>query len=151
MVFLGRLDILGDAAAEQVALALGGELGEGVVARRLLAGRRRGLERLGVRGEVLAAVGGIEAFGEDDQGGSGFGGFEDTGAGAGEVGGLVGALWEGRVREKGGCGEGEAGVDVPVASCTRASLRGFFRRCAIFIRPDISLHVELMCSSGDVG
>lgn len=49
------------------------------------------MESLGVRGEVLAAVGGVEAFWKDDQRGSSFGGFEDAGAGAGEVGGFVGA------------------------------------------------------------
>lgn len=52
------------------------------------------MERLGVGGEVLAAVGGVEALWEDDQRGSGFGGFEDAGASAGEVGGFVGA-WGG--------------------------------------------------------
>ena len=62
-----------------------------MVARRLLFARRGRLQRLSVRGEVLAAVGGIEAFGKDDQRGSGFGGFEDTGASAGEVGGFIGA------------------------------------------------------------
>lgn len=54
-------------------------------------GRGGGLQGLGVGGEVLAAVGGVEAFGEYDQSGSGFGGFEDAGAGSGEVGGFVGA------------------------------------------------------------
>ena len=78
VVFLGGLDVFGDAAAEQVAFALDGELGEGVEAGGLLPGRRGGLEGLGVGGEVLAAVGGVEAFGEDDQGGAGFGGFEDA-------------------------------------------------------------------------
>ncbi len=48
-------------------------------------------EGFGVVGEVLAAVGGVEAFGEDDEGGAGAGGFEDAGAGAGEVVGFVGA------------------------------------------------------------
>lgn len=91
VVFLRGLDIFGDAAAEQVAFALEGQRGEGVEARRLLFGRWGGLQGLGVGGEVLAAVGGVEAFGEDDQRGSGFGGFEDAGAGAGEVGGFVGA------------------------------------------------------------
>lgn len=47
-------------------------------AGRLLLGRRGGLEGLGIGGKVLAAVRGVEAFGEDDQGGSGFGGFEDA-------------------------------------------------------------------------
>ncbi len=44
---------------------------------------------------MLAAVGGVEAFGEDDEGGAGAGGFEDAGAGAGEVVGFVGACWGG--------------------------------------------------------
>ena len=91
VVFLRRLDVLRYATPEQVAFALDGERGEGVVARRLLFGRGRRLQGFGVGGEVLAAVGGIEAFGEDDEGGSGFGGFEDARAGAGEVGGFVGA------------------------------------------------------------
>lgn len=60
-------------------------------ARRLLFGRRGGLEGFGVRGEVLAAIGGIEAFREDNEGGTGFGCFKDTGSGTGKVGGLVGA------------------------------------------------------------
>ena len=42
----------------------------------------------------MAAVGGVEAFGENDERCSGFGGFEDAGAGAGEVGGFVGT-WGG--------------------------------------------------------
>ena len=60
----------------------------------LVFGWRRGKEGLGVGGEVLAAVGGVEAFGEDDEVGTCFGGFEDAGAGAGEVGGFVGAWVE---------------------------------------------------------
>lgn len=58
------------------------------------------MEDLGVRGEVLAAVGGIEAFGEDDEGGTSFGGFKDTESGTGEVGGLVGAWGKGSEREE---------------------------------------------------
>ena len=85
VVFLGRLDIFRYAAPEQVALTLDGQFGEGVEARGLLLGRRGGLKRLGVGGEILAAVGGVEAFGEDDQRGAGFGGFEDAGACSGEV------------------------------------------------------------------
>lgn len=106
MILLRRFDILGYATAEQVAPALDGELGEGVEARRLLLGGRGGLESLGVGGEVLAAVGGVEAFRQHDERGSGFGGFEDAGAGAGEVGGFVGA-WGGR----GGGSEGEKGEE----------------------------------------
>lgn len=41
----------------------------------------------------MAAVGGVEAFWEHDQGGAGFGCFEDFEAGVGEVGGFVGALF----------------------------------------------------------
>ena len=49
-------------------------------------GGRGGEKGLGVAGEVLASVGRIEAFGEDDEGSAGLAGFEDAGAGAGEVG-----------------------------------------------------------------
>lgn len=47
-------------------------------ARGLLFRGRGGLQSLGVRGEVLAAVGGVEAFGENDQRGSGLRGFKDS-------------------------------------------------------------------------
>ena len=47
-------------------------------AGRLFLGWGGWLEGLGIGWEVLAAVRGVEAFGEDDQGGSGFGGFEDA-------------------------------------------------------------------------
>ena len=57
--------------------------------RRLVFGGRGGEEGFGVGGEVLAAVRRIEAFGEDDEGGSCLGGFEDFGACVGEVDGLV--------------------------------------------------------------
>ena len=57
----------------------------------LVFGGRRGKERLSVGGEVLAAVGGVEAFGEDDEVGACFGGFEDASAGARKVGSFVGA------------------------------------------------------------
>ena len=50
-----------------------------------------GEERLRVAGEVLRAVGGVEAFGEDDDFGAAGGGGEDLGARVREVGGLVGA------------------------------------------------------------
>lgn len=49
-------------------------------------------------GEVLGAVGGVEAFGKDDQVGACARGFKDTGAGAGEVACFVGT-WR---RERGG-------------------------------------------------
>ena len=110
MIFLRRRHIFGYATAEQVAPALDGELGEGVEARRLLPGGRGGLESFGVGREVLAAVGGVEAFRQHDERGSGSGGFEDAGAGAGEVGGFVGA-WGGRGGgSEGGKGEEEEGV-----------------------------------------
>jgi hypothetical protein len=54
-------------------------------------GRWAGEEGFGVGGEVLAAVGRVEAFREDDEGGAGAGGFEDAGARSGEVGGFVSA------------------------------------------------------------
>ena len=47
----------------------------------------------------MAAVGGVEAFGENDERGSGFGGFEHAGAGAGEVGGFVGT-WGGGLEKE---------------------------------------------------
>ena len=91
VVLLRRGHVFGYAAAEQVAPALDGKLGQGAEARRLLPRRRGRLQRLGVRGEVLAAVGRVEAFRQHDERGSGFGGFEHAGARAGEVGGFVGA------------------------------------------------------------
>lgn len=51
----------------------------------------RGEQRLRVAGEVLRAVGGVEAFGEDDDFGAFGGGGEDLCARIGEVGGFVGA------------------------------------------------------------
>ncbi len=62
-------------------------------AGRLSWGWWRGQESLGITGEVLAAVRGIEAFWEDDEGGASFGGFENFGAGTGEVDGLIGS-WQ---------------------------------------------------------
>ena len=121
VVFLRRLHVLGYAAAEQVAVALDGERGEGVEGRRLRFGGRRGLEGLGVRGEVLAAVGGVEAFGEDDQGGSGFGGFEDARAGAGEVCGFVGAWGGGGGVRRGGGGGGDGGGGIGRTCLLRAA------------------------------
>ncbi len=47
-------------------------------------------ERLSILGEVLAAIGGIEAFGKNDEVRAGFGCFEDAGASAREVVGFVG-------------------------------------------------------------
>lgn len=86
--------MFGNAAAEEVSFCFDREGGEGMVGRGL-GGRWRGREEgFGVCGEVLAAVGGIEAFGEDNEVGPGAGGFQDAGAGAGEVVGFVGA-WNG--------------------------------------------------------
>lgn len=76
---------------------VGGGLGGGGRARE---------EGFGVGGEVLAAVGRVEAFGEDDEGGAGAGGFEDAGARSGEVGGFVGACGGGGVLDGGRVGEG---------------------------------------------
>ena len=42
-------------------------------------------EGLGVGGKVIGAVGGVETFGEDYEGGAGAGGSEDVSSGAGEV------------------------------------------------------------------
>lgn len=85
-----------------------------------------GQQGFGVFGEELAAVGGVEAFGEDYEVSAGVGGFEDAGAGAGEVGGFVDA-WEGVRDSRTVWGRGGG----PVASCTRASFRGFFNRDAM--------------------
>lgn len=88
--------VFGDAAAEEVGFGFGGEGGEGVVGGGLIFGGRVREQGFGVFGEVLAAVGGVEAFWEDDEVGAGAGGFEDAVAGSGEVVGFVRA-W-GRVR-----------------------------------------------------
>lgn len=82
---------LWDAAAEEVGFCLRGEGGERVEGGGLGGGGRAGEEGFGVGGEVLAAVGRVEAFGEDDERGAGAGGFENAGARSGEVGGFVGA------------------------------------------------------------
>ena len=62
-----------------------------MVGRGLFMGWRRREQSFGVGGEVLAAVGGIEAFWEDDQLRALLGGFEDAIAGVREIGGFVGA------------------------------------------------------------
>lgn len=51
-------------------------------------GREKGF---GVGGEVVVAVGGVETFWKHNEGSPGARSFENTGAGAGEVGGFVGA------------------------------------------------------------
>ena len=65
VVFLSRGDVFGDAAAEEVGFCFEGEGGEGVVGGGLGGGGGGGEEGFGVFGEVLRAVGGVEAFGED--------------------------------------------------------------------------------------
>jgi len=62
-----------------------------VVGWRLLFGGRGGEEGFGVFGKVLAAVGRVKAFGEDDERSADAGGFEDFGACAGEIDGFVGS------------------------------------------------------------
>lgn len=93
VVFLRGGGVLWDGAAEEIGFCFGGEGGEGVVGGGLRRGRGGREQGFGVFGEVLAAVGGIEAFGEDDEVGAVAGGFEDAGARVGEVGGFVGAWW----------------------------------------------------------
>ena len=94
MVLLRLGRVFRDAAAEEVGLCFGGERRECVKGGGLLL-RWWGWEQcLGVGGKVLAPVGGVEAFWEHDQGGSGFGGFEDSGTSAGDVCSFVGA-WRG--------------------------------------------------------
>ncbi len=57
----------------------------------MLFGGRGGEEGFGVFGKVLAAVGRVKAFGEDDERSADAGGFEDFGACAGEIDGFVGS------------------------------------------------------------
>lgn len=99
--FVLLLGELWDAAADQGDLTFLRYSAEDVVARALLlTGRSAGgrtaadikrRELLGVFGEILCAIGRVEAFWEDDEFGACAGGFEDFGAGGGEVGGFVGA------------------------------------------------------------
>lgn len=72
-------------------------------------GGRAGEQGFGVGGEVLAAVGRVEAFREDDEGGAGAGGFEDAVTRSGEVGGFVGACGWGVRWGWGGVGWGKQG------------------------------------------
>jgi hypothetical protein len=62
-----------------------------VICGRLLLGGGRRKKGFSVGGKELGSVGGVEAFGEDDEVCAMLGSFEDFGAGAGEVGGFVGA------------------------------------------------------------
>ena len=91
MVLLGLGYVFRDTATEEVGLGLESEAGESVEGGRLVFRWGRGEERFGVRGEVLAAIGRIEAFWEDDEGGPSLGCFEDARTSAGKVGGFVGA------------------------------------------------------------
>ena len=91
MVLLGLGYVFRDAAAKEVGLGLEGQAGESVKGGRLVFRRGRGEERFGVGGEVLAAIGRVEAFWEDDEGSPGFGSFEDARTSPGKVGGLVSA------------------------------------------------------------
>lgn len=77
MVFFRRGDIFGDAAAEEVGACFGGHGGKGVVGGRLLLGGGTREKGLGVGGKVLRAVGGVEAFGQDDEVGAMLRCFED--------------------------------------------------------------------------
>ena len=89
--FISRRVQLRDTASYEVCFGLCGDGGEGVEGGGLVFGGRRREKGLCVFGEVLGAVGRVEAFREDDQAGACFGGLEDFGAGVGEVGSFVGA------------------------------------------------------------
>ena len=91
MVFLCLGNELGDTAAQEVCFCFSSQIGKGVVGGRLFLRGRGGKQGFGIGGEVLGAVRAVEAFWEDYQGGTGGGGFEDFGAGVGEVVGFVGA------------------------------------------------------------
>jgi len=98
---------LRDRAAHQVDAGVSGDGGEGVEGRGLRRGGGRREERLGVGGEEFAAVGRVEAFGEDDDFRARLGGGEGLGACICEVEGFVGA-WETRVST----GAGRDGVGI---------------------------------------
>ena len=107
---------LGDGAADEVDGIVGGHARERVEGRRLVGGRRRGEQRLGVGGEVGAPVGRVDV-GEDDDLGAALRGLCDPGRGAGEIGGLVGAGGEldaselDGLLEHGGCWRGRHFAD----------------------------------------
>ena len=63
-----------------------------MVRRGLFFCRRRGLKGFGIFGEVLCSVGAVKAFWKDDERGTRASGFENFGAGMGEVVGFVGAF-----------------------------------------------------------
>lgn len=124
----------GDRAADEEDAGLGGHGRQRVEGRRLL-GRGRGREEgLGVRGEVVASVGRVEALGQHDEVRAGPRGLEDLVARVREVRRLVGPAGELHAREldglledrrrrgrrrrrcghrarEGRIGEGEDGVD----------------------------------------
>lgn len=78
VVFVGGGDVFGDAAPQKVGFRFGCERGQGVEGGGLGLCGWGGKELLGIGGEVLAPVGRIEAFWEDNEGGAGAGGLEDS-------------------------------------------------------------------------
>ena len=91
MVLLGLGFVFRDTAAEEVGLGLESEAGESVEGGRLVFRQGGREESFGVGGEVLAAIGRVEALWEHDEGGPGLGSFEDASTSPGNVGGFVGA------------------------------------------------------------
>ncbi|TLD31523.1 hypothetical protein PspLS_02697 [Pyricularia sp. CBS 133598] len=85
------VDQLRDGAGDEVGARLLGHVGQGVVARTLLPGRWGGEQGLGVRWEVVAAVGRVEALWQQDDLCTCARGLDHLVAGMGQVGGLVGA------------------------------------------------------------
>lgn len=96
--------------------------------RRLVFGWRRWEKGLGVFGEILGTVRRVKAFREHDQGGSRLCSLEDLGASVGEIDGFVGAC-EGWFSL--GDLSGAARENLPDASCTQASFKGFFKSDAM--------------------
>lgn len=91
MVFFRCVHVFGDATAQKIGFGFSGERRECVVGGGL---RRRGRgwkKCFGIGGEVGSAVGGVEAFGKYDEGGTGTRGFEDAGARMGKIGGFIGS------------------------------------------------------------
>ena len=95
MMLVRRRRVFRNAAAEEVDVCFGCKRGERMVGWRLRGGGGRGEERFGIVWEVRCAVGGVEAFGQNDQRGACAGGFEHVGARTGEIGDFVGACWGG--------------------------------------------------------
>ncbi len=96
VVFLRPVPLLGlgDGAAHEEHLRLGGHGRQGVEGRRLVARGRRGQEGLGIRGEVVASVGRVEALGQHDEVRAGPGGLEHFVTRVREIRGLVGPAGE---------------------------------------------------------